>query len=36
VSRKVCVYGVAGRQRTAAAAAALKLLRSAGWGAEAR
>lgn len=31
VSRKVCVYGVAGRQRTAAAAAALKLLRSADW-----
>ena len=31
VSRKVFVYGVAGRQRTAAAAAALKLLRSADW-----
>jgi DNA-binding transcriptional LysR family regulator len=32
ISRRVCVYGVAGRQRTAAAAAALKLLRSADWG----
>jgi DNA-binding transcriptional LysR family regulator len=36
MSRRVCVYGVAGRQRTAAAAAALKLLRSADWSAAIR
>lgn len=31
VNRTVCIYGVAGRQRTAAANAALKLLRSLHW-----
>jgi DNA-binding transcriptional LysR family regulator len=29
--RTVCLYGVAGRQRTAAAAAMLKMLRAADW-----
>lgn len=33
VTRRISVYGVAGRQRSAAAAAALKLLRSADWAA---
>jgi hypothetical protein len=31
LGRSVCLYGVAGRERTAVAAAVLKMLRAADW-----